>query len=46
MGRSREARKIRVWDPALRFYHWTLALLVVVNWLLGQFTTTSSASVQ
>ena len=37
MGRSREARKIRVWDPALRFYHWTLALLVVVNWLLGQF---------
>ena len=37
MSGSGEARKIRVWDPALRFFHWALAILVIANWLLGQF---------
>lgn len=31
------ARRVRVWDPALRFYHWALATLVIANWLLGKF---------
>lgn len=31
------ARRERIWDPALRVFHWALALLVVANWLLGKF---------
>lgn len=31
------ARCIRIWDPALRVFHWLLAGLVIANWLLGQF---------
>ena len=27
----------RIWDPALRVFHWLLAALVVANWLLGKF---------
>lgn len=30
-------RKVRLWDPALRFFHWSLALLVTCAWLLGEF---------
>ncbi|MGN7871585.1 cytochrome b/b6 domain-containing protein [Paracoccus sp. 22332] len=30
------ARRERVWDPALRAFHWALAVLVIVNWLLGK----------
>jgi cytochrome b len=30
------ARRERIWDPALRAFHWTLATLVVANWLLGK----------
>lgn len=29
--------RVRVWDPALRAYHWLLAAAVTVTWLLGQF---------
>lgn len=32
-----EARRVRVWDPALRIFHWSLATLVIATWLLGQF---------
>ncbi|MFD1883221.1 cytochrome b/b6 domain-containing protein [Paracoccus pacificus] len=28
---------VRVWDPLLRIFHWTLATLVIANWLLGQY---------
>lgn len=31
------AERIRVWDPALRLFHWTLAFLVTASWVLGQF---------
>ncbi|MDO5648468.1 cytochrome b/b6 domain-containing protein [Paracoccus sp. (in: a-proteobacteria)] len=31
------ADKVRVWDPFLRIFHWLLAVLVIANWLLGQF---------
>lgn len=31
------AERVRVWDPALRLFHWLLAVLVIANWLLGQF---------
>lgn len=31
------ARRVRIWDPALRVFHWLLAGLVIANWLLGQF---------
>lgn len=30
------AHRERLWDPALRAFHWTLAILVVSNWLLGK----------
>lgn len=30
------ARREQVWDPALRAFHWVLALLVIANWLLGK----------
>lgn len=30
------ARRERIWDPALRVFHWSLAVLVVANWLLGR----------
>ncbi|MBM3603744.1 MAG: cytochrome B [Alphaproteobacteria bacterium] len=32
-----EARRVRVWDPALRVFHWLLTVLVIANWLLGKF---------
>lgn len=34
---ERQARRIKVWDPALRVCHWLLAVFVIANWLLGQF---------
>lgn len=37
MSSQPEARRVRVWDPALRVFHWSLAILVIANWLLGQF---------
>lgn len=37
MSGGDEARRVRVWDPALRLFHWLLATLVILNWLLGQF---------
>ncbi|WP_347140044.1 cytochrome b/b6 domain-containing protein [Paracoccus sp. SSK6] len=30
------AQRERIWDPALRAFHWTLATLVVANWTLGK----------
>ncbi|WP_295047673.1 cytochrome b/b6 domain-containing protein [uncultured Paracoccus sp.] len=30
------ARRERIWDPALRVFHWALAVLVIANWLLGK----------
>ncbi|SNR23486.1 cytochrome B [Paracoccus sediminis] len=35
--KDQPARKERVWDPALRAFHWALATLVIANWLLGKF---------
>lgn len=32
-----EIRRVKVWDPALRLFHWTLAVLVIANFLLGKF---------
>lgn len=29
--------RVRIWDPLLRGFHWLLATLVILNWLLGQF---------
>lgn len=34
---GRGPQRVRVWDPALRAFHWLLAGLVTANWLLGQF---------
>ncbi|MGC9369536.1 MAG: cytochrome b/b6 domain-containing protein [Paracoccaceae bacterium] len=28
---------IRLWDPALRLFHWALVVCVVAAWLLGRF---------
>lgn len=32
-----EPQRVRLWDPALRIFHWLLAALVIVNWGLGKF---------
>lgn len=32
-----DARRVRIWDPALRAFHWLLAALVITTWLLGKF---------
>lgn len=29
-------RRVRLWDPLLRGFHWLLATLVIANWLLGK----------
>ncbi|SEA55451.1 cytochrome b/b6 domain-containing protein [Rubrimonas cliftonensis] len=29
--------RARVWDPALRVFHWALAAAVVTGWVLGEF---------
>lgn len=33
---DRPAQRERIWDPALRVFHWSLAVLVVSNWLIGK----------
>jgi cytochrome b len=35
-----QAERVKVWDPVLRIFHWSLATLVIVNWLLGKFGPT------
>lgn len=30
-------RRVRLWDPALRLFHWSLAASVIGGWLLGEF---------
>ena len=37
MPPSPRAERRRVWDPAIRLFHWLLAVLVIANWSLGQF---------
>ncbi|WP_410218513.1 cytochrome b/b6 domain-containing protein [Paracoccus sp. (in: a-proteobacteria)] len=32
-----QLQRIRLWDPALRIFHWLLSVLVIANWLLGKF---------
>lgn len=34
---SPQVQRTRIWDPALRAFHWLLALLVIANWVLGKF---------
>ena len=34
------AHRERIWDPALRAFHGTLAALVIANWLLGKIGPT------
>ncbi|MBT2129525.1 cytochrome b/b6 domain-containing protein [Aliiroseovarius lamellibrachiae] len=29
--------RVRIWDPALRVFHWALAAAVIVTWGLGKF---------
>ncbi|MDO5604268.1 MAG: cytochrome b/b6 domain-containing protein [Paracoccus sp. (in: a-proteobacteria)] len=36
-GAAPGRRKIRLWDPLLRGFHWLLAFFVIAAWLLGQF---------
>ena len=31
------SRKIRLWDPLLRGFHWLLVFFVILSWCLGQF---------
>lgn len=32
-----EPQRVRIWDPGLRVFHWTLAFLVTASWVLGQW---------
>ncbi|SDE34964.1 Cytochrome b [Paracoccus isoporae] len=34
---GRTPREIRLWDPALRLFHWLLAVFVIAAWLLGKY---------
>ena len=34
---SANLEKVRLWDPALRIFHWLLVICVVAAWGLGQF---------
>lgn len=34
---SRNERDEQIWDPALRWFHWLLAVAVTGGWLLGHF---------
>ncbi len=27
----------KVWDPVTRLWHWVLALIVIINWAIGEF---------
>ncbi len=38
-GRDPEAtlERVRLWDPALRVFHWALTALFAASWLLGEF---------
>ncbi|WBU57083.1 cytochrome b/b6 domain-containing protein [Paracoccus sediminicola] len=35
--RTAPPRKVKLWDPLLRAFHWLLALFVVAAWLLGKY---------
>ncbi len=37
MPRIDTAQRVRIWDPALRLFHWTLVVLVTTTFLLGKF---------
>lgn len=37
MAAAEQARRVKVWDPFIRVYHWALAALVIANWLLGHY---------
>ena len=30
-------RRVRLWDPAVRIFHWALVICVCTSWYLGQF---------
>jgi cytochrome b len=30
-------RRVRVWDPALRIFHWALAAAFAASWILGEY---------
>lgn len=37
MPRPEGVKKVKVWDPLLRSFHWLLAGFVIAAWCLGQF---------
>ncbi len=37
MARRDIAQRVKIWDPALRIFHWLLAVLVITTFLLGKF---------
>lgn len=37
MQRPGGPKKVRLWDPLLRGFHWLLAFFVIAAWCLGQF---------
>jgi cytochrome b len=37
-----EYRRVRIWDPAIRLWHWLLVLTVTAGWLLGEFRSFST----
>lgn len=34
---TEKLRRVRLWDPALRLFHWALAICVCASWYLGEF---------
>lgn len=37
MADQHVSQRVRVWDPALRIFHWLLATLVIATFILGKF---------
>jgi cytochrome b len=35
--RPENIERVKLWDPALRLFHWALVVCVVTGWMLGRF---------
>lgn len=36
MGSREDANKVKVWDPAIRLFHWVLVILIASLWISGE----------
>jgi len=36
--------RVKIWDPVTRLWHWTLATVVITNWIFGEFMSFDTVS--